>query len=298
MIEIAYRLKLRYFGDYEVAQKTKELVRYAENEKLLVELIPNVEVEINKTVYKTNSLGHRDEEWNLTDTDSTEVRIGLISDSVGFPFGLSKEDGYESVTEELGKKDTLKLNVLNFALNGYNALQYIEVLKKIKEQNISMDYLVANITSNDDQPTGKPSMLPWINHPGSKYAWIPSKLIKRIIEINYRKNVHPKMYSFDYIKQYIDFLKDFQTNNGTKIVVLLVPSKEDNINNGFYQKVKEYALSKDLKVVFPKEKFEAIKTNDNINDYFYPNDNMHLSSKGHFIIGETLSDYFKQELKN
>lgn len=296
VVEVAYRVKLRFFANYEIAQETKKLVRYAQNEKLLVELIPNVTVEINKTLYETNSLGHRDEEWDLNSSDSTEVKIGLISDSVGFPFGLPHEEGYEYVTEELGQKDSLNLNVLNFALNGYNALQYIEVLKKVKSQDIALDYLVANITSNDDQPTGKPSMLPWIDHPASSYEWIPSKLIKRMIEMHYRKNVHPKLYSFDYIEQYIDYLKEFESETGTKVLVLLVPSRIEGFNTGYYQKVKNYALSKNVDVVFPKEKFDSIRANEDIIEYFYDNDTMHLSRKGHRVIGESLVTYFKQEL--
>ncbi len=86
LIEIGYRIKLRFFGEYEVFQKTQELVSYSDNEKLLVELIPNAQVTINDTQYEVNSLGYRDENWNLSDT--TKIRIGLISDSVGFPFAL------------------------------------------------------------------------------------------------------------------------------------------------------------------------------------------------------------------
>jgi hypothetical protein len=295
IVEIAYRVKLRYFGSHETHQKTKEFVKYSENEKLLVDLIPNAEVEINNTLYKTNSFGYRDDEWNLADT--TQVKVGLISDSVGFPFALNKEEGYEHFTEQLAAQDSLNLNVLNFSLNGYNALQYIEVLKKTEEQNIALDYLVANITSNDSQPTGKPSMLSWIDHPDSGYEWIPSKLIKRAIEAHYRSNVHTKMYSFEYIEQYIDYLKEYQTKRGTRVVILLIPSKESSVNEDYYQKVKAYALSKDFEVIFPKEKFDEIRTKEDINDYFYPDDKMHLSKKGHFEIGAVLSDYFKQTLQ-
>lgn len=292
LIEIVYRVKLRFFGSYESYQKTKELVRYSNNEKLLVELIPNANVEINGTIYKVNSLGYRDDEWNVSDT--TKANIGLISDSVGFPFGLPKEEGYEHVLEQNFQKDSLEVEVFNFSLNGYNALQYIEVLQNIEKQNFHLDYLIANITSNDNQPTGKPSMLSWIDHPKSKYEWIPSKLIKRIIEIYYRKKVHPKLYSFKYIEEYIDYLKDFETKTGTKVLVLLVPSKLQELNNSYYQKVSTYANSKGLNILFPKEKFTSLREKENINDYFYPNDKMHLSKKGHEVVGDELTTYFKQ----
>lgn len=295
--EIAYRIKLRFFGSYEITQKTRELVQYSENEKLLVELIPNASVEIKNTKYRVNSLGYRDSEWNSQDT--TKVNIGLISDSVGFPFGLTREDGYEYITENtMNTADSLEVEVLNFALNGYNALQYIEVLKKVESQGLALDYLVANITSNDSQPTGKPSMLSWIDHPKSKYKWIPSKLIKRGIEAYYRKKVHPGLYSFSYIEQYIDYLQKFEIRTGTKVLVLLIPSKVEATNTSYYQKVKNYAVSKDVEVLFPNARFDSLRIKENINDYFYPNDKMHLSKKGHQIIADELSTYYKQFIKN
>ena len=129
-VEIAYRIKLRFFGSYEVNVKTKEMVRFSENEKLLVELIPNANVEINNTSYKVNSLGYRDNEWDLKDT--TKVKVGLISDSVGFPYALNQEDGYEYATETQLAIDSIPTDIYNFSLNGYNAHQYIEVLKKVR----------------------------------------------------------------------------------------------------------------------------------------------------------------------
>ncbi|MFY0631468.1 MAG: SGNH/GDSL hydrolase family protein [Flavobacteriaceae bacterium] len=297
IIELAYRIKLRFFGDYTVYSKTKEMVRYSENEKLLVELIPNASVEINKTSYNVNSLGYRDSEWNLKDT--TKVKMGLISDSVGFPYGLNQEEGYEYFTELELAKDSIPTDIYNFSMNGYNAHQYIEVLKKVDAtKEIQLDYLIANITSNDNQPTGTPSVLNWIDHPASKYEWIPSRLIKKFINIHYKKNVHPKLYSFSYIEEYIDYLKEYQDKNNTTVVVLLIPSNTtDQGNSDFYLKTKEYAKQKNLKTLFLKDKFDNMSKNESLKEYYYPNDIMHLSKKGHKFVAEHLSALLKSTIK-
>lgn len=290
-IEIAYRVKLRYFAKYEEYLATKKIIKYSENEKLLVELIPNASVTIKNKNYSVNSFGFRDNEWNLKDT--TNINIGLISDSVGFPFGLNHDEGYEAQAEVLLSKDSIAVEIMNFSLNGYNANQYIEVLKNIKHKGIKLDYLIANITYNDNQPTGKPSMLSWIDHPTSKYEWIPSKFVKRIIEFYYRKKVHPNLTSFSYIENYIQNLIDFQKQNKTKIVVLLTPSKGEDINTGFYYKTKKYAEENGLKVIFPVDKFDIVDKTK----LFYTNDSMHLSKEGHTVIAEQLKNYFKLEIK-
>ena len=274
--------------------KTKELVRYSENEELLVELIPNANVQIKNATYKVNSLGYRDDEWNLKDT--TKVKLGLISDSVGFPFGLNHEEGYEYFTEIELAKDSVPSDIYNFSVNGYNANQYIEVLKKIESnQDIKLDYLVANITSNDNQPTGTPSMLNWIDHPKSKHEWIPSRLIKKMINIHYKKNVHPKLYSFSYIENYLDFLKKYQKEHGTQIIVLLIPSNTtDKSNDDFYQKTKNYAENNGLKAFYLKDEFAQLS---DIESYYYPNDIMHLSKKGHKFVAEYLATVIKNTIK-
>ncbi|MBL4605611.1 MAG: hypothetical protein JKY02_08130 [Flavobacteriaceae bacterium] len=297
IVEFAYRIKLRFFGDYAVYSKTKELVRYSENEKLLVELIPNATVEINKTSYKVNSLGYRDNEWNLIDT--TKTKIGLISDSVGFPYGLNQDEGYEYFTENQLTKDSIPTDIYNFSLNGYNANQYIEVLKKVDaSENIQLDYLVANITSNDNQPTGTPSMLNWIDHPESKYEWIPSRLIKKFINIHYKKNVHPKLYSFSYIEEYIDYLKEYQNKTNATVIVLLIPSNTtDEGNNNFYLKTKAYAEKNNLKTLYLKDEFTKVSKVELLNDYYYTNDIMHLSKKGHKFVAKHLSTFLKNTIK-
>lgn len=294
IIEFAYRIKLRFFGDYEVLTKTKELVRYSENQELLVELIPNANVQIKNASYKVNSLGYRDDEWNLRDT--TKVKLGLISDSVGFPFGLNHEEGYEYFTENELAKDSISTDIYNFSVNGYNANQYIEVLKKVESnQDIKLDYLIANITSNDNQPTGTPSMLNWIDHPKSKHEWIPSRLIKKMINIHYKKNVHPKLYSFSYIENYLDFLKKYQKEQGTQIIVLLIPSNTaDKSNDNFYQKTKDYAENNGLKAFYLKDEFAQLS---DVESYYYPNDIMHLSKKGHKFVAEYLATAIKNTIK-
>ncbi len=199
------------------------------------------------------------------------------------------------MVEKALEKDSLKVDVLNFSLNRYNALQYIELLKKVEKQNIPMDYLIANITSNDAQATGKPSMLPWINHPSSKYNWILSKFIKRLIELYYRTKVHPSLFSFSYVEEYINYLESFEARTGTKVLVLLTPSRVQKINDTYYEQVKDYASSRNIEVLFPKQKFDSIRENESINDYFYlGNDTMHLSAKGHAVIDEEIKSYYKQ----
>jgi len=298
IIECAYRIKLRFFGNYEVFTKTKEFVRYSENEKLLVELIPNASVEINKALYNVNSLGYRDNEWNLKDT--VKLKIGLMSDSVGFPYGLNQEDGYEYISEQLLTKDSIPTDIYNFSLNGYNAHQYIEVLKKVDStKNLKLDYLIANITSNDNQPTGTPSMLNWLDHPASKYQWIPSRLIKKFINIHYKKNVHPKLYSFSYVKDYIDYLKEFQIKNQTTVFVLLIPSNTTNKgNNDFYMETKRYAEKNNLKTLYLKDEFTKISKVESLKEYYYTNDIMHLSKKGHKFVAKHLTTLLKNTIRH
>ncbi len=100
------------------------------NRRLLYGLKPNLNMDFGHHPLRTNSRGLRDsQEYDPTATNA--LRIAGIGDSGMFGWGVDQDQDYLSVLESNlnARANTPHVDVLNFAVPGYNTGQELEVLR-------------------------------------------------------------------------------------------------------------------------------------------------------------------------
>lgn len=114
-------------------------------------LIPSLDTHALGADLRTNALGFRGPAWSRAASPGT-LRIALIGDSHAFGFGVDFADTVGEVAaallrERLGRP----VEVLNFAVNGYNAQQQLAVLRSFA-LGFRPDLVVLMPCNNDDEP--------------------------------------------------------------------------------------------------------------------------------------------------
>ncbi|MDG1905361.1 MAG: hypothetical protein P8I38_07020 [Arenicella sp.] len=130
---------------------------------------------------ETNELGFRGENWSKQ--KSPEVfRIVLIGDSHAFGFGVEFKDTVgEALERILNSKNNASVEVLNFGVNGYNALQLKAVFNDIA-LSYQPDLVLLLPTSNDHNPAlrvNDDGWLHWDGNPGNDRSRIVDKSISK-----------------------------------------------------------------------------------------------------------------------
>lgn len=95
---------------------------------------------------KTNSLGLRDKEYDLTQTDAK--RILLLGDSYTFGYGVQAEENFDSVLEEMLQQAGKRFIVMNTGVNGWGTLQQTLYGRDHLEQ-FRPDVVVITFCGND-----------------------------------------------------------------------------------------------------------------------------------------------------
>lgn len=114
-------------------------------------MIPNLDAHVLGSDLRTNALGFRGPDWSRRKAPGT-TRIVLIGDSHAFGFGV---DVASSMGEVLARELTIALGhpveVLNFAVSGYNAKQELAVLRRLALA-YAPDVVLLVPCNNDDDP--------------------------------------------------------------------------------------------------------------------------------------------------
>ena len=102
--------------------KNPHLVKFSANKLLVYELIPEI--------YDINKSGFRDREFTKVKPLGT-YRIAIVGDSVTFGLGVESPEAYPKQLESLFLNKNTPVEVLNFGVYGYNAVQIVEQVKSI-----------------------------------------------------------------------------------------------------------------------------------------------------------------------
>lgn len=82
------------------------------------------------TFIKINSYGFRDRNYKLEKREGIQ-RIIVLGDSVTFGTGMELDDIYTEKLEELFNRNSMRVEVLNLSLPGYDTLAEVNMLEKI-----------------------------------------------------------------------------------------------------------------------------------------------------------------------
>ncbi len=115
-------------------------------------LAPNLDTRALGADLRTNHLGFRGPQWTARRKPGA-VRIALIGDSHAFGFGVHFTASLgEVLARELSASLGRPVEVLNFAVNGYNSVQELAVLRGFA-LGYAPDVVILVPSNNDDEPS-------------------------------------------------------------------------------------------------------------------------------------------------
>jgi lysophospholipase L1-like esterase len=144
-VEVAFRLLHVSVGTVQI---NRETVRQVDNPRLRFDLRPGslarAEVE-----YRINAHGLRGPETSV-EKPSGVRRIAVLGDSIAFGYWVAEEEAFPHQLQEMLNQDSsgAKVEVLNFAVPGYNLDQSIETLQ-VKALGFDPDVVVLGFCLND-----------------------------------------------------------------------------------------------------------------------------------------------------
>jgi lysophospholipase L1-like esterase len=316
--EWTFRL-LIYFKlvEYPKIEWTKIAYQYSDIPELVYEIKPNY----IGGMWKSNSLGMRDNEYSLSKPPHT-IRFCVLGDSVACGADIPTELNFKNLLEKklnaVGKG--ARFEVLNFSVVGYNSFQEEIVLSK-KVTLFSPDVVLVGFCLNDDTYTDGLENLRRELSPYSLGSRLHSKLVSSILErlerIVKRNNppyslgsrLHSKPVSsilerFERIvkwnnpKQAEHFFRTLHvlgTEKGFRSVVIIFPYYFEKIEKYGEQKkhahITELAHRYGLEVIDLLDSWKMISAKER-KELYRPNDNVHLSSKGMQKVADELFKYF------
>jgi hypothetical protein len=130
------------------ATSLRGMVRPSRNPDLVYELKPKLDVVFRGVRVRTNSLGMRDRDFvRLAPPDT--LRVAGVGDSVMFGWGVEELQSYLQVAERLlDEVSEPRVEVLNFAVPGYNAAMEVELVRD-RVLAFSPDVLILHFVPND-----------------------------------------------------------------------------------------------------------------------------------------------------
>ena len=266
------------------------------------------------TQVSTNSFGMREHETTIEKPSNT-FRIAIISDSATFGYRVRVEDRWSSILQELlnNQVKTEKVEVLNFAVPGYNTKQELILLEN-KVLEFKPDVILFGHSLNDIYGEGTVSIgtSPIVKLLSSRSALFNcfdfQKIagIKRIFVTDYTLNKPFKeMYvaESDVWKNYQKYFPEIAEvvhNNKIPTIFVLMPYLEKI--DGDYELNEAYAMiekaTKDSGMLAinlsPAAGFQYPDATSFLVD---PTDFDHLNRKGHNVVAEAvLRELIKEHL--
>ena len=182
VLEISYRF-YKHIKYHEGIKRSYPLIKFlGPRDRLEYTLQPDSEFTLkNGVIYKINSKGLRDREFNYKKTLGVR-RILALGDSFTFGWHEKRENTYPKLLERALNKDSEsgKFEVINAGVYGYNTEQEYEFLKK-ELIKYSPDLVILGFTQNDAEPQNTVPRSPYFEMEGVRvWLW---ELIKYKINV-------------------------------------------------------------------------------------------------------------------
>lgn len=128
-----------------------ELVRLSDHPEIGIEMRPHLDVHFRGKLLRTNSLGYRGLEFRRK--EEGVFRIVGIGDSVMMGWGSDQNKTYMARLEQIlrGRLKGPRVEVLNFAVSGYNTVQEYYVLRD-RALSFDPDLVILSYVGNDFEP--------------------------------------------------------------------------------------------------------------------------------------------------
>ncbi len=263
-------------------------IKASSNSKILYELKSNIDDFFNLKKFKTNAYGFRNKAITIIKPKNT-IRGIVIGDSFTMGSGVNAEDTYHSKVEKAlnQKSDSIRYELLNFGVSGYNLLNYLGVMEE-KVMQYNPDFLIIGFCSRNDfklpnkkhtkgnykvKKVSSPFFISYLNK--LIESALSSKLNKEKIINNKRK---------EFIDQMFNTYANFSRENNIPIILTYLSTEQDHHNLEIIQSL---AIKNNLPFAHSKDKFNYEKpANYRVNIF-----DAHPNESGHQIFANTLLSF-------
>jgi lysophospholipase L1-like esterase len=303
----------------EVVQIEKWRMKLSSNPLIGYEPIPNFDTRGKSLQYYShhgisNNMGFRDHNWEKRKPEDT-TRIVLLGDSVAEGLWVEHSDDiFATKLSRLLKESGKKIDLLNFAVSGYNTRQEIETFKEKALQFDPDVVLIAyclNDTQKDDghiveqllsEKKEESSLysdeISPLAHKSDLYRFIRYKALPSLGYIAHRKNPEQLLSHLteNTVPEAFSILSQIAAKHSIKVVVAIFPDFT-NIDRLIYENefsehhawVKELADQNNFKVIDLFDGFVGCKKNNP--DQLLSFDRYHMRPLGHTCAAELLQKH-------
>jgi len=132
--------------DHEMPMR--DIMRISSNPRIIYELVPSSTYLFQSVKVVTSDQGFRDRSY-LAETPANTKRVVGLGDSIMFGYGVEEEETFLARLEEyLNSSGTMKYEVINTGVPGYNTVMEVETLKE-KFDVSQIDIIVISCVGND-----------------------------------------------------------------------------------------------------------------------------------------------------
>ena len=282
-------------------------VKPAEHQHVWYDLKPGSKGLFKMHGLTVNSQGLRVKEFDLVKPSGT-YRIAVIGDSYTFGDGVNIEETYHSLLEDRLNQvsDSLRFELINFGLGGYNLLNYHGVIAA-KALAYQPDLVLISFCGNNDDDIAKAPQYsePYKGHRFIQYAWFIRhfqllRSVGAVVDIGRRKEGIAKQTKLAekkaFVTQMFSEFGKLQAESGVPFLVAYLsmadapPEKADLVCN----------LSQENGFRFI-DTSPVVDTLGNIEDYWFHATDHHPNAAMHRIYADILQKHFmvvKPEFKD
>jgi lysophospholipase L1-like esterase len=303
----------------EVVQIQKWRMQLSSNPHIGYEPIPNLDTRGKSIQYYSyhgisNAMGFRDKDWQQKKPANT-IRIALLGDSVAEGLWIEHSDDiFSTKLSNLLKQSGKKVEILNFAVSGYNTRQEVETFKEkalqfdpdivllaycLNDTHKDDGHIVEHLLSEKKEKTSLYSdEISPLAHRSDLYRFIRYKALPSLGYI--RSHTIPEQslghLGDNTVPEAFSILSKIVTTHDIEVIVAIFPDFT-RIDEGIYKNefskhhswVKELALENNFKVVDLFDGFVECKKK--YPHQFISFDRYHMRPLGHTCAAELLHDH-------
>ncbi len=266
----------------------KAIINPHPDNRIIYDLLPNLDVKFQDVKVTTNSCGMRGPERSIEKAPNV-YRIALLGDSFTFGWGVEQTKAFPQILEDTlnhsYRNSEMRFEVLNFGVPGYSTFQEVfRFLESGKEFN--PDAVVVFFIEND---FGMPFFIRDVENP---QGIMSSLSFARLLQ----DRIDPKLREHSLEVQRLDpsssitALSDYTRANGIKLSVAFNPKKEWRSD---LSRIRVLHQRKDIQIMPLRDNFMRIVEREHIDPkaLTLPTD-PHPSELKHKMLGELIAPYF------
>jgi len=274
------------------------LIKPSNHSEIIYELKPNLNTYFKLAIFKTNSDGLRDKDYNFSKS-SNIFRVAVIGDSYAMPAGVEIEDSFHSLLEEKLNKEQRDstYQFINFGVGGYNIRQYLGVIK-FKAQEYDPDLIMVSFCPSNDhkipsneifrqQYKVKPETYPFFQFFVIEALKRPIKRLIFANNKNKRKINNTVTFSEEEKKYMSHIFSEMNSYSKQTHIPIIIIYLTHRYNERYADELKDLVVNNGLNFANASLPFKG----ENIDEYnIYPTDG-HPNAKANIIFAEELYDY-------